>query len=184
MIVPNAQIRELLSGEACDELVIDCYPPEIGQVVEIRPARNKRPLCSAKVADHWPCKHGGTVVRFEGIKPIPALIPDRYLARQGGKLHPPQYTSSVTGAADELAAVPEEWEAAFGLHAEQSNVLRNAELRRQWEEESIVTRLEAEIMEAERLGIDPGREMARLEAGISALKRRNAIAKQQRGRAA
>lgn len=185
--VPRRWIIDLLSGESCGEVVTYFEPPEIGALVEIRPTDNKRrSICRGTVAETWPTRRGGTVVRFEddSIEWMPVVVGDRYLARQNGRYFPAQYQSTPVGAVDDVPAVPDEWEDDFALAAAQGRVLQLAELRKAWEEDSIITRLEAEIMEAERLGIDPGREMARLEAGLAALKRRNALEKQQRRKAA
>jgi hypothetical protein len=185
--VPRHWILELLSGESCGEVVTYFEPPEIGAMVELRPTENKRrSICRAVVADHWPTRRGGTVVRFEedSIELMPIFVNDRYLAPQNGRYYPAHYQSTPVGAVDDVPAVPDEWEDDFALAAAQGRVLQLAELRRAWEEDSFMTRLEQEILEAERLGRDASREMARLEAGLNALKRRNAIEKQQRRKAA
>lgn len=183
MIAELEDIKAFLAGETEGELLVKHEPPPRGRVAAVQPKPGKRAKCYVRIEDSWPHVDGGYVVRCE-VTPTPHKPRLLRPARAGE-----DYTSSPSfalssGHEPEPEAVSEEWEDAFGLNAQQSNVLRNAQLRRDWEDESIISRIEAEIQEAERLGINPAREMARLEAGLAALKRRNAIEKQQRRKAA
>jgi hypothetical protein len=197
VIASKEEVTEILRGEL-DELVLnEDTPPRKGSVQLIQAGVGKRAACAARILDHWPCVHGGHVVRFEVV---PRPVAPRLLRRKGGYASDargamrdsttpagPAEAAGQTGVPHPLLEGPSEPEgvdaetlAHFSDEArmlgEQARVAR----RREYEHEPVVQRLESLIIEAERLGIDPAREMARLEAGLAKLERRISLARQQR----
>jgi hypothetical protein len=197
LIVPREDLSEILSGEL-DEAVVIGTPPRVGSVQAIQGAVGKRASCMVKILDTWPLHDGaGHVVRFE----LAAVeVPGRFLRPHGGYVSDPQAAmhdpasrqarrdrpdDEDTGPHPNLKAVEAEVvdkETLDRFAAEARMIGHQANVQRRLEYEAVpfLDRIEADIQEAEGLGLDVSRDIARLQAGAAALNRRVKRAKHQR----
>lgn len=174
MIAPLDQIKDLLRGDTA-ELVIEQEPPKVGTVQPLRPGGGRSAKCRVLIVEVSSHEQGYSV----RVEIVPAAHTPRLLAKQGRR-HPPQYTtSSLSALSHEPEAVPADYQDRITEEARMLGHQENIRRQMAWEQRDFLERLEDEILEAERLGLNPGRDMARLEAGLAKMQRRNALARQQ-----
>lgn len=107
MIVPKDEVADILAGEQ-DEVHVAARGCEVGTVEAVRTSKSSKPVCWVFILERWEHRDGGLVVRF---RRAPAPHEPRYLARQAGLLHPPQYTgTSVRALQGEPECVPEQYQ--------------------------------------------------------------------------
>lgn len=179
MIADLAQIRELLAGDV-DELTIAHEPPKVGTVQPVQPAVGKRAKCRVLVVDTWPLHAGGHSVRVE-VVPIPHR--PRLLAPARTGNYTGDANRALGGTADAGEAVPRDYQDRLVADARLSSVVENERRERAWRERDLIERIEDEITEGERLGLDMRRAYARLESLVNAIRARNARERAQRHRA-
>jgi hypothetical protein len=90
------------------------------------------------------------------------------------------YTAGGSVVSDAGEAVPRGIQDAFTEQAKLEGHQANVARRLQYEQRHVLTRLAHLLAEADRLGIDPGRDVARIEAGVAKLERTVTRAGQQR----
>lgn len=180
------EVREVRRGEL-DELHLDIdHPPVVGSLQAVQTSVGKRRSCTVRILDRWEHRDGGWVVRVE-LAPQRETV--RLLRPKGGYATDARYAMKdstvghhepTLGPPPEPEAVDAETLAAFGEESRLLGPQANALRRIEYLANPFLDRLETAIMEAERLGLDAARDMARLEAGLAKLERRNALARQQR----
>ena len=82
--------------------------------------------------------------------------------------------------ADAGEAIPRSAQDAYTVQAKMEGHQANAARRLQYEQQHVLHRLAQLLVEAKAYGIEPGRDIARIEAGVAALERRVAKARHQR----
>jgi hypothetical protein len=90
------------------------------------------------------------------------------------------YAAGGAVVADAGEAIPRSAQDAYTVQAKMEGQQANAARRLQYEQRHVLTRLAHALSEADRLGIDPARAVARIEAGVAKLERDVGRAGQQR----
>lgn len=195
MIATLDEITAVLADELDELHLRDEKPPKIGSLHALQSRVGKRASCRVRILDTWPHRDGGHMVR---IAVAPYEVPPRLLRPKGGyasdargamkdsTTQPPR-TGVATGVPHPFLGTPSEPEAVdavtasrFADESRMASAQANAARRLEHERLPILERLESQIMEAERLGLDASRDMARLESGLAKLERRIRLAKQQK----
>jgi hypothetical protein len=193
VIVTQDEATEILKGELDEYHLSKGRVPKVGALEPVQTRVGRRAACYVRVLDRWPHVGGGTMIRFEVARRTAAARlmsrsgwtadPDRALRDQATEYDDPASFRDgweSAGTPGEPEAVDEETEQRFAdearMHGRQAMVAR----RLDYEAVPLVDRVRSLIGEAERLGLDPSRDIARLEAGAAQLERRIRRAKQER----
>lgn len=124
MIVPKDEVADILAGEQ-DEAHVAARGCEVGTVEAVRTSKSSKPVCWVFILERWEHRDGGLVVRF---RRAPAPHEPRYLARQAGLLHPPQYTgTSVRALQGEPECISEQEQAEMSKPLSQRDHLLRLE---------------------------------------------------------
>jgi hypothetical protein len=174
LIADADQIAELLAGDV-DELVISHQPPRVGtEQHPVQPAVGKRARCWVNVIESWRHNDGRFVVRVE-------LAASPHRPRLLAPSRAGNYTSDPTRAiTDAGEAVPIDYQGRITDEAHRLGHQENVRREVDYLERRFVDRLEDAIVEAEELGLNTSRDMARLEQTLAKIRSRNARARQQR----
>lgn len=96
----------------------------------------------------------------------------RFLAKQDGRYHPPQYVSSVEGAIDEAEVVPDDYQTVLVIEAKERFVSHRREIDAQKEALKDLQAVQAEIRQlvqrAVKMGIQPSTVLAPIAREIQA----------------
>jgi hypothetical protein len=170
LIVSRSELGPILRGEQ-DEYVIRYEPPPVGSVRAIQAKVGGQTLATVKILDHWPCVHGGHVVRFRLEEKDDLRLLDRRPWRN--------YTDDPRMALrSEGEAPPRDVTDRYALEADQWGILeggrREQERRERWNRVQRIKRVEA----LSRLtGVD-------VSTDLRAIDRRLQAAEQKLGRLA
>ena len=117
-------------------------------------------------------KHGSRLlIHLRREARLRAEIP-RFMAKQNGLLHPPQYVSSVEGAIDEAESVPVEYDNEFSMKAREKRAEQRKQDRDEAEAASQVKQLSQQVRDVAlnlaRSGVDPVPFLARIQREVAA----------------